>query len=161
MNNSRCMRVVRHCGAAVSVNVIVKLRVDSDYKCLSKCTLDVCLKLALKLSYLTDANACGWKRGKPAAAWPLRTSGAAVYQTFIGRGRRRHEWEREIEEREREWEWERERFVSGWTLRKLSVGEIQFRNESASVIFAIFTVFRVYNTMFTTTLTWYRYVLYL
>jgi len=61
--------------AAVSVNVIVKLRVDLDYKCLSKCTLDVCLKLPLKLSYLTDANACGRKRGAP-----------AIYQTFIHHG---------------------------------------------------------------------------
>lgn len=127
---------VWHCGAAVSVNVIVKLRVDSDYKCLSKCTLDVCLKLALKLSYLTDANACGWKRGKSAAPWPLPTSGGGL--SNIHRPRTE-----ETRERER------------------NVGEIQFRNELASMIFVIITVFRVHNTMFTTTLIWYRYVLYL
>lgn len=108
-NNSRCM----YDTAVVLVNVIVKLRVDLDYKCLSKCTLDVCLKLP-KLSYLTDANACGWKRVTPVAAWwLLRTSGGGLSNIYRPRMETRQE-------------------VRLWLdiIRKLFVGKIQFRNEN-------------------------------
>jgi len=105
-NNSRCM----YDTAVVLVNVIV----DLDYKCLSKCTLDVCLKLP-KLSYLTDANACGWKRVTPVAAWwLLRTSGGGALSNIH---RPRMETRQE---------------VRLWLdiIRKLFVGKIQFRNEN-------------------------------
>lgn len=108
-NNSRRM----YDTAVVLVNVIVKLRVDLDYKCLSKCTLDVCLKLP-KLSYLTDANACGWKRVTPVGAWwLLRTSGGGLSNIYRPRMETRQE-------------------VCLWLdiIRKLFVGKIQFWNET-------------------------------
>lgn len=108
-NNSICM----YDTAVVLVNVIVKLCVDLDYKCLSKCTLDVCLKLP-KLSYLTNAYACGWKRVTPVAAWwLLQTGGGGLSNIYRPRMETRQELRLWLD-----------------IIRKLFVGKIQFQNKN-------------------------------